>query len=54
MADKNKKKKVIDILNKFYSKINKIEAAKRNLEAEIQADQDQEKLRQAQEKLKNL
>ncbi|MBD3359660.1 MAG: hypothetical protein GF365_03065 [Candidatus Buchananbacteria bacterium] len=44
MSDQNKRKKIIDIFNEFYRKINKIEADKKKLEANLQTEQDQLKL----------
>lgn len=54
MAKDDKKKKIMAILTRFYNKMDKIEAEKQRLVANIQAGQDQDKIKQAQEKLKSL
>jgi len=47
-------KRVKEILNKFYKKLAQIEAEEKNLESEIQSDQDTQEIEDIQKKIQEL
>ena len=52
--NKKKQTKIISILKRYNDKISQIESKKQKLLADIQTDQDQDKLSAVQDQLKNL
>jgi hypothetical protein len=47
-------KRIKKILSKFYSKLAKIEAEEKQIESQIQAEDDEQKITEAQKKIKEL